>query len=169
MSTPLKKVVDDQVEASAMAAELLNADDAEYVAAGVRKVLSSLRARRVWENHVGPIFTHKQALEATGWSKQYLSQAVKENRVLRLRAADGTTSGYWSGGLTDTVPHRPIAGIKEVLTAWISAAADPWTVASWMSTEQMELGGRTPRAALVAGEVPDVAALARRMAERLSA
>ncbi|MGE2772923.1 hypothetical protein ACQGAO_32485 [Rhodococcus sp. 1.20] len=168
MSTPLKKVVDDQLDALGMASEQLDADDAKYVAAGVKNVLSSLRARRVWENHVGAIFTHKQMLEATNWTKQNLSQAVKDRRVLRLSAADGT-SGYWSGGLTDTAPHVPIAGLKEVLKAWTSADAQSWTVASWMSTEQPELDGRTPRAVLVDGDYPLVVTLARRMAERLSA
>ncbi|MDV8006981.1 hypothetical protein [Rhodococcus sp. IEGM 1318] len=168
MSTPLKKVVDDQLDALGMASEQLDADDAKYVAAGVKNVLSSLRARRVWENHVGAIFTHKQMLEATNWTKQNLSQAVKDSRVLRLTAADGT-SGYWSGGLTDTAPHVPIAGLKEVLKAWTSADAQSWTVASWMSTEQPELDGRTPRTALVDGDYPLVVTLAWRMAERLSA
>ncbi|MGG7105065.1 hypothetical protein [Rhodococcus sp. 24CO] len=168
MRTPLKKVVDDQLDALGMAAEQLDADDAKYVAAGVKNVLSSLRARRVWENHIGAILTHKQMLDATSWSKQNLSQAVKDSRVLRLPAADGT-SGYWSGGLTDSAPHVPIAGVKEVLKAWASAEAQPWTIASWMSTGQAELGGRTPRAALIDGDYPVVVTLARRAAERLSA
>ncbi|MDV6293986.1 hypothetical protein [Rhodococcus aetherivorans] len=50
MSTPLKKVVDDQLDASGMAAEELSDDDARYVADGVRRMLSSLKARRAWES-----------------------------------------------------------------------------------------------------------------------
>ena len=45
MSTPLKKVVDDQLTASGMAAEQLDDVDATYVAAGVKNVLSNLKAR----------------------------------------------------------------------------------------------------------------------------
>ena len=122
MSTPLKKVVDDQLTASGMAAEQLDDVDAKYVAAGVKNVLSNLKARRAWENHIGAILTHKQAVDATGWTKQALSQAVKDTRVLRLEAADGTI-GYWSGGLTDTAPHVPIRGIKDVLKVWAHADA----------------------------------------------
>ncbi|GAA4479686.1 hypothetical protein GCM10023094_25210 [Rhodococcus olei] len=167
MSTPLKKVVDDQLAASGMAAEQLDDVDAKYVAAGVKNVLSNLKARRAWENHIGAILTHKQAVDATGWSKQALSQAVRDNRVLRLTAADGSI-GYWSGGLTDTTPHIPIPGIKEVLKAWAHADVQSWTIASWMSSRQPELGDRTPRQALLDGDTTDVVTLARRAAERLA-
>ncbi|WAM19059.1 hypothetical protein [Rhodococcus sp. JS3073] len=122
MSTSLKKVVDDQLTASGMAAEQLDDVDAKYVAAGVKNVLSNLKARRACENHIGAILTHKQAVDATDWTKQALSQAVRDSRVLRLEAADWTI-GYWSGGLTDTAPHVPIVGIKDVLKAWASADA----------------------------------------------
>ncbi|TXG89615.1 hypothetical protein DW322_04475 [Rhodococcus rhodnii] len=166
MGTPLKKVVDDQLEASGMAEERLDAEDVRYLQAGVAKVLSNLRARRVWENHIGPVLTHRQMLDVTGWSKQALSQAVQAHRVLRLVAEDGTV-GYWSGGLTDTPPHRPIPGLKETLTAWAAADVEGWTVASWLTTEQPELDGRTPRQALIDGDDNDVVALAHRAAQRL--
>ncbi|QBJ96847.1 hypothetical protein ERC79_13460 [Rhodococcus sp. ABRD24] len=168
MSTPLKKVVDDQLDASGMAGEPLDAADAKYVAAGVKSVLSSLRARRAWENHIGAVLTHKQALHVTGWSKQALSQAVREHRVLQLKAAEGT-AGYWSGGLTDTDPHVPILGIKGVLGAWAHADVEGWTIASWMSSPQPELGGRTPRQALVDGDTSDVVTLAQQASARLVA
>ncbi len=167
MSTPLKKVVDDQLTASGMAAEQLDDVDAKYVAAGVKNVLSNLKARRAWENHIGAILTHKQAVDATGWTKQALSQAVRDSRVLRLEAADGTI-GYWSGGLTDTAPHVPILGIKDVLKAWAHADVQSWTIASWMSSPQPELDDRTPRQALLDGDTADVVTLARQAAERLA-
>ncbi|MFC9358819.1 hypothetical protein ACFTZB_19890 [Rhodococcus sp. NPDC057014] len=167
MSTPLKKVVDDQLTASGMAAEQLDDVDAKYVAAGVKNVLSNLKARRAWENHIGAILTHKQAVDATGWTKQALSQAVRDSRVLRLEAADGTI-GYWSGGLTDTAPHVPIRGIKDALKAWASADVQSWTIASWLSSPQPELDDRTPRQALLDGDTADVVKLARQAAERLA-
>lgn len=166
MSTPLKKVVDDQLEASGMAAERLDAADAQYVKAGVERVLSNLRARRAWENHIGPVLTPRQMLDVTEWTKQALSQAVRSRRVLRLQAEDGNF-GYWWGGLTETAPHRPIAGLKETLAAW-DGAVDPWTVASWLSTEQPELDGRTPRQALIDGDTADVVTLARQASGRLA-
>lgn len=134
----------------------------------VRSVLSSLEARRAWAKHIGPILTHKQTLEVTGWSKQALSQAVRENRVLRLVAEDGT-AGYWSGGFTEAAAgYRPISGIKNVLGAWAHAGVGPWTIASWMSSAQPELGGRTPRQALLDGDTTDVEKLARQASQRLA-
>ncbi|MFZ2529330.1 MAG: hypothetical protein WAX14_17020 [Rhodococcus sp. (in: high G+C Gram-positive bacteria)] len=167
MSIPLKKIVDDQLDASGMAGEPLDAADARYVAAGVKAVLSNLRARRAWENHIGAILTHKQALEVTGWSKQALSQAVRDRRVLQLKAADGGV-GYWSGGLTDAAPHTPILGIKNVLGGWAHADVEGWTIASWMSSPQPELGGRTPRRALLDGDVPAVTTLAQQASARVT-
>lgn len=168
MSTPLKKVVDDQLDASGMAAEPLDEDDARYVADRVRSVLSALKARRAWEKHIGPILTHGQTLDVTGWTKQALSQAVKDRRVLRLTAEDGT-SGYWSEGFTETDRgYRPLPGLKTVLTVWADTGADSWTVASWMSSTQPELGGRTPRQALLDGDTSDVERLARQASERLA-
>ncbi|WP_072691694.1 hypothetical protein [Rhodococcus marinonascens] len=167
MSTPLKKVVDDQLEASGMAAERLDAADAQYIKAGVEKVLSNLKARRAWEDHIGPVLTHSQILEIAEWSKQALSQAVQARRVLRLHAEDGSV-GYWSGGLTDTAPHRPLLGLKETLTAWGAADVEEWTVVSWLSTKQPELDGRTPRQALIDGDWTEVVTLARQAAGRLA-
>ena len=167
MTTALQKVVDDQLAASGMAGEQLDDVAAKYVAAGVKNVLSNLKARRAWENHIGAILTHKQAVDATGWTKQALSQAVKDHRVLRLKAADGTI-GYWSGGLTDTAPHTPILGIKDVLKAWTHADVEAWTIASWMSTPQPELDDRTPRQALLDGDTAAVVKLARQASDRLA-
>lgn len=167
MSTPLKKVVDDQLDASGMAAEQLSIDDARYVAEGVKNVLSNLKARRTWEKHIGPILTHKQTLDLTGWTKQALSQAVKDKRVLRLTANDRSV-GYWSGGFTDTAPYRPILGIKNVLGAWAHSGVEAWTIASWMSSAQPELDGRTPRQALLDGDTADVETLAREASGRLA-
>ncbi|MGX6512514.1 hypothetical protein [Rhodococcus sp. SJ-2] len=56
-----------------------------------------------------------------------------------------------------------------MLTACASAAVDSWTVASWLSTEQPELDGRTPRLALAEGDIDAVVMLARQAAARLLA
>ena len=103
----------------------------------------------VWE-HLGPILTELQMLDATGWSAEILDAAVDQRQVLRLCAADGVV-GYWSHGLIGLRPHIPLAGIDDALLAQSFADVDPWTIASWLSTEQIELNGRTPRTALLSG------------------
>ena len=93
MSTPLQDLVAAELAASGLDGTELNPSDVAYVENGIRSVLSGLKARRTWENHIGAILTHKQVLDVTGWTKQALSQAVRDYRVLRLVAADGSV-GY---------------------------------------------------------------------------
>ncbi|WP_338891927.1 hypothetical protein [Rhodococcus sovatensis] len=69
----------------------------------------------------------------------------------------------------DNMPARPILGIKDVLRVWARADVGGWMVASWLMTEQPELGGRTPRQALLDGDGPSVADLARAATEQLAA
>lgn len=168
MSTPLKKIVDAELNASGMASEQLNHEDAEYVAGKMKGVLSSLKARRVWEKRIGAILTHQQTVELVGWTKQALSQAVRDGRVLRLKSSDGSTLGYWSEGFTDDAPHRPIRGIGEVVKAWAAADVDTWMISSWMSSSQVELGGRTPRQTLIDGETDLVVQAAQQAAWRIA-
>ncbi|SDD42129.1 hypothetical protein [Rhodococcus tukisamuensis] len=168
MSSPLTDVMAAEIAASGIDETELNQADVQYVEHRIRDVLSGLKARRVWENHIGPILTHKQTLEVTGWTKQALSQAVRDRRVLRLEAEDGT-AGYSVTGFDDAAPAKPIPGIKEVLRAWSHADPQGWTVASWLMTEQPELGGRTPRESLLGGDATAVVALARQAADRLAA
>lgn len=115
--------------------------------------------------HLGPILTEQQMLDATEWSAEALDTAADQRQVLRLCAADGAV-GYWSHGLIGPRPYIPLPGIDDALHAL--ANVDPWTIASWLSTEQIELNGRTPRAALFSGDVALVVRLARQTAARLS-
>ena len=107
-------------------------------------------------------------LEVTGWTKQALSQAVREHRVLRVEADNGST-GYATAGLDDAAPARPLHGIKQVLRVWTGADEHGWTTASWLTTEQPELGGRTPHQVLLDGDLPAVVDLARQATARLAA
>ncbi len=168
MSTPLQDLVAAELAASGLGHTELNPSDVAFVENGIRNVLSGLKARRAWENHIGAILTHKQVLDVTGWTKQALSQAVREYRVLRLVAADGS-AGYSVTGFDHGTPARPILGIKDVLRAWAGADAGGWMAASWLMTEQPELGGRTARQALLDGDGPSVADLARAATEQLAA
>ncbi|WP_068280534.1 hypothetical protein [Aldersonia kunmingensis] len=168
MSTPIRDIVAAELAASGLEQAELNPADVAYIEHGIRSVLSGLKARRVWENHIGPILTHKQVLEVTGWSKQALSQAVREHRVVRLQAEDGS-AGYSVAGFDDATPARPIVGLKDVLKVWAGPDASGWMTASWLSTEQPELDGRTPRQALLDGDALAVVDLAHAATGRLAA
>ena len=169
MTRPLREVLAAELAASGLDEQTqLSADDVRYLANGLRGVFSGLNARRAWEAAIGPILTHKQTLEVTGWTKQALSQAVREYRVLRVEAEDGST-GYVVAGFDDASPARPLLGIKEVLRVWAAADEHGWMTASWLSTDQLELGGRNPRQALLDGDLPTVVDLARQTSARLAA
>ncbi|MFC9790842.1 hypothetical protein [Rhodococcus sp. NPDC127528] len=168
MSSPLTEVMAAELAASGIDETELNPADVQYVEHRIRDVLSGLKARRAWENHIGPILTHKQTLEVTGWTKQALSQAVREHRVLRLVAEDGST-GYSVAGFDDNSPARPLPGVKDVLRAWSHADPRGWMVASWLMSQQPELGGRTPRQALLDGDRSLALDLARQASDRVAA
>jgi hypothetical protein len=51
---------------------------------------------------------------------------------------------------------------------WAHAEVDPWTIASWMLNTQPDVGGRTPRQALLDGDAAEVETLARQASERLA-
>jgi hypothetical protein len=117
-------------------------------------------AASVWSQHVGPFIDSDGVMTLLGGvSKQAVSQRVRSGRLLALRTESGRlVYPLWQfpdGGLLD--------GLAEVLDA---AGYDPqrkttaWTLASWLCTEDAELGG-SPRALLAAGHVDEVLQAAR--------
>ena len=86
--------------------------------------------------------------------------------MLQTEAANGAP-GFWLQGLSDSEPHRPLRGLKDVLRIGSAAGVLSWTTASWLSSPQSELAGRTPREALVDGDDREVAMLAQHAAMRL--
>jgi hypothetical protein len=165
--TPLPALLDQELAKQGVDVSELGENDLEFAAAAIRSLVTRLKARTTWESYVGGLLTHSQALDLTGWSKQALSQAVGDHRVLRLESDDN--HAYLLAGFDDQSPARPLRGIKKALTAW--AAVDPrgWTAASWLMSPQPELGGQNPRDALLAGASEEVAILAERAAARLAA
>jgi hypothetical protein len=165
--TPLPTLLDKELAKQGVDVSELGENDLEFAAAAIRSLVTRLKTRTTWESHVGGLVTHNQILDLTGWSKQALSQAVGDHRVLRLES-DGNHA-YLLAGFDDQSPARPLRGIKKALTAW--AAVDPrgWTAASWLMSPQPELGGQTPRDALLAGMSDEVAVLAEQAAARLAA
>ena len=165
--TPLRQVLDDELAAQGIDDSSLGTSEYEYAAAAIRSLVSRLKTRTTWEDHIGARLTHSQVLNLTGWSKQALSQAVRDHRVLRLDGDGGYT--YLLAGFNDQSPARPLAGIKDVLEPWASVDPRGWAAASWLVSRQPELRGQTPREALLAGNGEQVAELARQAAARLAA
>ena len=117
-------------------------------------------ATAVWTEQVGPFLdTEGVSKLLDGVSRQAVSQRVRAGRLLALRTGNGRlVYPLWQfrqGAL--------LAGLPEVLTA---AGLDPerpttgWTLASWLCTEDPELGG-APRELLAAGRAEEVLDAAR--------
>ena len=117
-------------------------------------------AGALWTDHAGPFLdTEGVAAVLEGVSKQAISQRVRGRRLLALR----TGSGRLVYPLWQFRDGAPLPGLGEVLDA---AGYDPerpvtgWTLASWLATEDPELGG-TPRDLLAAGHLAPVRNAAR--------
>jgi len=114
----------------------------------------------VWSEHVGPFVDSEGVMTLLGGvSKQAVSQRVRAGRLLALR----TESGRLVYPLWQFLDGEPVDGLAEVLDA---AGYDPlrktiaWTLASWLCTEDPELGG-SPRSLLAGGQIDKVLQAAR--------
>ena len=112
-----------------------------------------------WEEQLGGLASHAQVLTLTGWTKQALSQAVADHRVLKLTAERGHPA-YLLAGFDDDHPARPLPGLAAALLPWAGIDPAGWAAASWFTSPQVELAGQTPREALLTGE-PEPGLLAR--------
>lgn len=117
-------------------------------------------AGAVWSDHAGP-FVDSQGVAVVlgGVSKQAVSQRVKAGRLLALRTGSGRlVYPLWQfegGGV--------LPGLPEVLETAGYAPERPstgWVLASWLATEDPELGG-APRELLAAGRLEPVLRAAR--------
>ncbi|WP_041319649.1 hypothetical protein [Mycolicibacter sinensis] len=170
MISPIAKLL--EAELAAQGVDVSTLGEADYAPA-VRSFASRLSTRvtvaQAWAEHLGALADHKQVLALTGWTKQALHEAVKAHRVLRLQD-DDKRFAYLVAGFDDNHPARPLLGLKEVLKPWAELDPRGWAAASWFMSPQPELGGRTPRDALVDNAMPaDVAVLAEQAAARLAA
>lgn len=126
---------------------------------GERAVLASAAAT-VWTEHAGPFVDTRGVMSLLGGvTKQAVSQRVKGGRLLALRTGSGrTVYPLWQFQGGDVLD-----GLPEVLG---TAGFDPdrtttgWTLASWLVTEDPDLGG-SPRELLEAGRVEPVLRAAR--------
>lgn len=116
-------------------------------------------AAAVWTDQVGPFLdTEGVSQILDGVSRQAISQRVHAARLLALRTGNGRlVYPLWQFRRGSLLP-----GLPEVLSAAGFDAERPttgWTLASWLSTEDPDLGD-TPRELLAAGRVGPVVAAA---------
>jgi hypothetical protein len=117
-------------------------------------------AASVWSEHAGPFVDSEGVMALLGGvSKQAVSQRVRAGRLLALR----TESGRLVYPLWQFLDGEPVDGLAEVLDAAgydSQSKTIAWTLASWLCTEDPELGG-SPRSLLAGGQIDEVLQAAR--------
>lgn len=120
-----------------------------------------------WEAHLGGFYDVEGVRALLSRAGRPVSkQAVSKRRgLLALR----TGSGRVVYPRSQFVDRAPVAGLDRVLAALPEALVSRWTLASWLSTPQVDLGGQVPLEVLARGEVEPVVAAAEDWARSLAA
>ncbi len=131
--------------------------------AGRRAALRAV-AGTMWGDAVGPFFDTEGVMALLGGvSKQAIHDRVRRHRLLALR----TGSGRLVYPAAQFVDEQVVVGLGKVLAILVPDDAEAWMVASWLTTNDPDLDGLCPIAALRAGAVDDVVAAARQVATGL--
>lgn len=110
--------------------------DASWVAAAM---LDAIPATHPFEE-LGPFYDTAGVARWLGITRQALHQKVKAGQVLALTTGNGQrVYPAWQF----SPDGRPLTGLVDLLRVLNPAAADPWTVAVWLTRPVEEWGGRT--------------------------
>lgn len=89
---------------------------------------------------LGPFYDTAGVSRWLGITRQALHQKVKADQLLALTTGDGQRIyPAWQF----TPDGRPLVGLVDLLRVLSPAAADPWTVAVWLTRPVEEADGRT--------------------------
>lgn len=137
--------------------------DVDASEAGRRAALRAV-AGSVWTDAVGPFYDTDGVMTLLGGvSKQAVNDRIRRHRLLALRTGSGRLV-YPTAQFDD---HGVVDGLGDVLTVLAPDETEAWFVASWLTTADPALGGRTPVEALRAGEHDAVLSAARDVATSL--
>lgn len=107
-------------------------------------------ADSLWRRHLGGLLSLQDVQAMLGVrTRQAIHDLVRRGRLLGLPTREGRTVYPCFQFGPD---GRPYPEIASVLLVFHATGANHWTVASWFTTEQPELGGRTPAAWLADGQ-----------------
>ena len=135
----------------------------DAVEAGRRAALRAV-AGAMWTDAVGPFYSTEGVMSLLGGiSKQAVNDRVRRHRLLALRTGAGRLV-YPTAQFHD---DRVIGGLGDVLDVLVPDDTEAWMVASWLTTPDPDLSGRTPIEALQAGDRDDVLQAARELSGAL--
>jgi hypothetical protein len=104
------------------------------------RIVAVVPARSALSDAVGPVYRQAGLAKACGCSRQAVSEWVKLRRVLALTTSDGVIvipAGQLDANL------RPLRGLADVLRVLTPDVVDEWMLASWLTTPQPRLRGRS--------------------------
>ena len=124
-------------------------------------------AAGLWERHLGGLLDGEQARDLLGVkSRQAVHDLVRRGRLLRVE--DSAGRALYPANQFDK-HGRPFALMGQLIETFRPTGVSRWTIASFLSSPQRELDGRTPQRWLLAGgEEGPVREAARRSAARLA-
>lgn len=131
--------------------------------AGRRAALKAVSGA-MWADAVGPFYDTEGVMALLGGvSKQAVNDRVRRHRLLALRTGSGRLV-YPAAQFND---ERVVDGLGDVLDVLVPDDTEAWMVASWLTTPDPDLDGRTPLAALRTGDRDDVVRAARELSSAL--
>jgi hypothetical protein len=128
----------------------------------VERVLEQDADDRAWMDQLGPAYRQADVAVLLTKSKQAVSS---DRRLLRLVMRSGGV-GYPAFQFDG---RRPLPGIAEVVEILGPVVETSWTIASWLTSPQPDLGGERPVNLLRLGDETPVIASAHRFARALAA
>lgn len=117
-----------------------SADDAEVLG---RRAAMVVLAGEAWERALGELLTSAEARVLLGGvSREALRKRVASGSMIALRDDAGLVRyPRWQFDATSGAPFGAIKNLNEIFG---DAGLDPWTLASFATTPQPELGDRAP-------------------------
>lgn len=115
-------------------------DDAEVLG---RQAAMVVLAGAAWERALGELLTSAEArILLGGISREALRKRVLSGSVIALRDdADLIRYPRWQFDAANSTPFGAVKGLNEIFG---EAGLDAWTLASFVTTPQAELGNRAP-------------------------
>jgi excisionase family DNA binding protein len=123
------------------------------------EAITAAAADRIWRQQLGELLTIDETARRLRCSLERVRELIASGRLLALPTA-GT---YAVPGFQITDQGAPVEGIEKVIAILAPTVATPFTIASWLTGPQAELGEATPAVWLRAsGDVEPVLTSARR-------
>jgi len=135
-------------------------DLADQLADQLDRQLDQHADDQAWAEQLGAAYTARQVAQLLGVTQQAVGQ---RRGLLRLKQRNG----HVVYPVVQFDGDAPLQGIDEVVATLDPTVADHWTIASWLTGPNPDLGGRTPAQALRDGDRDRVLVLARRFANAL--